>query len=193
MKLSRRDAATVGDVPVRAAPADGTTAGRSAVGRRWRPVVVVLVLVAVVVAARLTVCDPLRVSSGSMAPTVCTGDVVVIDHLAPRRGLDVGDIVTFPSPVTGAEQIKRVVARGGQSVAIADAVLQVDGRPVAEPYVDAASIDGVYFGPVTVPEGTVFLMGDDREVSVDSRAYGPVPVGQVDGRLVTTLWSACPS
>jgi signal peptidase I len=160
---------------------------------RWRPVAAVVVLVAVVVTARLTVCDPVRVSSGSMAPTVCTGDVVVIDHLAPRRGLAVGDIVTFPSPMTGAEQIKRVVAVGGQRVAIADAVLEVDGRAVPEPYVDTASIDGVYFGPVTVPEGTVFLMGDDREVSIDSRAYGAVPLTQVDGRLVTTVWSACPS
>jgi signal peptidase I len=159
---------------------------------RWKPVVAVVVLVGAVVAGRLTIFDPVRVSSGSMAPTVCTGDVVVIDHLAPRRGLAVGDIVTFPSPLTGAEQIKRVVAVGGQSVAIADAVLEVDGRAVAEPYVDAASIDGVYFGPVAVPDGSVFLMGDDREVSIDSRSYGPVPLDRVDGRLVTTLWSDCP-
>jgi signal peptidase I len=160
----------------------------------WRrPVLVLVVLVALVVAARLTVFDPVRISSGSMAPTVCTGDVVVIDHLAPQRGLVVGDIVTFPSPLTGAEQIKRVVAVGGQTVAIADAVLQVDGHAVPEPYVDTASIDGVYFGPVPVPAGTVFLMGDDREVSVDSRVYGPVPLDRLDGRLVTTLRSACPS
>ena len=74
-----------------------------------------------------------------------------------------------------------MVALAGQSVEIADAVLKVDGRRVKEPYVNSASIDGVYFGPVTVPEGTVFLMGDDREVSVDSRAYGPVPVSRIDG------------
>lgn len=159
---------------------------------RWRPLVVTAVLVTGVVAGRLTVCDPARVSSGSMSPTVCTGDVVIVDHLAPRGHLRVGDIVTFPSPVTDAEQIKRVVALAGQSVEIADAVLQVDGRPVKEPYVDTASIDGVYFGPVIVPEGTVFLMGDDREISVDSRAYGPVPVSRIDGRLAATLWSACP-
>jgi signal peptidase I len=160
---------------------------------RWKPAVAVVGLVAGVVTARLTVCDPVRISSGSMSPTVCTGDIVVIDHLAPHRGLEVGNIVTFPSPLTGAEQIKRVVAVAGQSVAIADAVLEVDGRAVPEPYVDAASIDGVYFGPATVPPGTVFVMGDDREVSVDSRVYGAVPLGKIDGRLVATLWSDCPS
>jgi len=159
---------------------------------RWKPVVAVAVLVAGVVAGRLTVFDPVRVSSGSMEPTVCTGDVVVVDHLAARRGLGVGDIVTFPSPADGAELIKRIVAVGGQQVEIADAVLLVDGRPVPEPYVDAASIDGVYFGPVAVPAGTVFVMGDDRELSVDSRAYGPIPVEEVDGRLTLTLWSSCP-
>jgi len=158
----------------------------------WRAVVAGVVLLAGVVTARLTVFDPVRVSSGSMAPTVCTGDVVVVDHLAPRRGLAVGDIVTFPNPAGGGELIKRVVATGGQSVEIADAVLLVDGLPVPEPYVDPSTIDGLYFGPVTVPDDEVFVLGDDREVSIDSRAYGPVPVSQVDGRLAHTLWSACP-
>ena len=157
---------------------------------RWRAVVVVVGLVAAVVVARLTVCDPVRVSSGSMAPTICTGDVVVVDHLAPDRGLAVGDIVTFPSPLDGGELIKRVVATSGQSVEIADAVLLVDGQAVPEPYVDPRTIDGLYFGPVTVPAGAVFVLGDDREVSVDSRAYGPVPVDNIDGRVSGRLWSA---
>ena len=157
----------------------------------WRPVVAVVVLVAGVATARLTVFDPVRVSSPSMAPTVCTGDVVAIDHLGPRRGLEVDDIVTFPSPTDGTEQIKRIVAVGGQKVAIADAVLEVDGRAVAEPYVDRATIDGVYFGPVMVPVGSVFVMGDNREFSIDSRTFGPIPTEAIDGRLVTTLWSAC--
>jgi signal peptidase I len=146
-----------------------------------------------VVTARFTVCDPLRVSSPSMAPTVCTGDVVVVDHVGPRRGLAVDDIVTFASPVDGSEQIKRVVALAGQRVGIADAVLEVDGLPVAEPYVDRATIDGVYFGPVVVPQGSVFVMGDNRELSIDSRVFGALPIDAVDGRLATTLWSACPS
>lgn len=157
---------------------------------RWRTAAAAAVLVTGVVTARLTVCEPVRVSSGSMAPTVCTGDVVLMDRFRPTRDLKVDDIVTFPSPTDGTEQIKRVVALSRQSVAIADAVLLVDGREVAEPYVDPASIDGVYFGPVTVPDGTVFVMGDDRELSVDSRTFGAIPVSDLDGRLLTTLWSA---
>ena len=150
-----------------------------------------LVIGAGVLTARSTIGEPVRVSSGSMAPTVCTGDVVLIDRFDADRGVRVDDIVTFPSPVDGAEQIKRVVGVGGQRVAIADAVLLVDGREVAEPYVDRSTIDGVYFGPVTVPEGSVFVMGDSRELSIDSRTFGAVPVEDLDGRLRTTLWSAC--
>ena len=63
------------------------------------------------------------------------------------RAVEVGDIVTFPSPQDGTSTIKRVVAVAGQRVAIRDAELVVDGRTVDEPYVDHASIDGVYFGP----------------------------------------------
>ena len=153
----------------------------------------VAVVVTGVVTARLTVCEPLRVSSGSMSPTVCTGDVVLMNRWHPGRGLEVDDIVTFASPTDGSEQIKRVVAVGGQKVAIADALLEVDDEAVEEPYVDHATIDGVYFGPVVVPEGSVFVMGDNRELSIDSRAFGPLPIDAVDGRLATTLWSACPS
>ncbi|GAA1828826.1 signal peptidase I [Microlunatus capsulatus] len=158
---------------------------------RWRAVVAVVAVLGGVAGARLSVLDPVRVSSGSMEPTVCTGDVVVVNHLAPRGGVDRGDVVTFASPVDGTEQIKRVVAVAGQQVGIADALLVVDGRVVAEPYVDPATIDGVYFGPVLVPEGTVFVMGDARELSVDSRAFGPVPLDAVDGRLSGRLWSSC--
>ncbi|SDT43567.1 signal peptidase I [Friedmanniella luteola] len=158
---------------------------------RWKGVAAVAALIAGVAGARLSVFDPVRVSSGSMAPTVCTGDLVVIDHLAPRRGVAVDDIITFRSPTEGTEQIKRVVAVAGQRVGIADAQLVVDGREVEEPYVDLATIDGVYFGPVLVPAGTVFVMGDARELSVDSRAFGPVPLDTVDGRLSGRLWSAC--
>jgi signal peptidase I len=126
-----------------------------------------------------------------MAPTVCTGDTVLVVRLDRPSSVQVDDIVTFHSPQDGAQTIKRVVAVAGQSVAIHDAELVVDGRTVDEPYVDHASIDGVYFGTVIVPPGTVFVMGDHRETSIDSRAYGPVPLGDIDGRLLWDLSWGC--
>jgi signal peptidase I len=150
------------------------------------------VALAAVVVVRTQFLDTASVSSDSMAPTVCTGDTVLLARLhGDTTAVDVGDIVTFPSPQDGAPTIKRVVAVGGQRVAIRDAELVVDEQVVDEPYVDHAGIDGVYFGPVAVPAGTVFVMGDHREASIDSRAYGPIRSADIEGRLLLRIGPTC--
>ena len=151
--------------------------------------------VTVVVAAviiRTQFIDVVTVSSDSMSPTVCTGDVVVLARLDGADGVTDDEIITFPSPLDGTQMIKRVVATEGQSVAIKDAELFVDGIRVDEPYVDHASIDGVYTGTVTVEPGFLFVLGDNREIAIDSRAYGPIPTSAIDGKLLFKLWSDCP-
>ena len=57
-----------------------------------------------------------------------------------------------------------------------------------EPALDLAGVDGVYFGPAAVPDDTVFVLGDNRGESVDSRSYGPVPLADIVGRVVVRLW-----
>lgn len=159
-------------------------------GRRSRArlaVAVVLVL-GVVVLLRVAVMEPRQVTSQSMEPTLADGSVVLVNKLGPRLdGVHRDDIVVFASPEDGRDAVKRVVAVGGQQVAIRDAVLYVDGIPVVEPQVDASRIDGVWFGPVAVPERTVFVLGDSRSGSVDSRVYGPVPLDSILGR-VAAVW-----
>ncbi|MGS0685869.1 signal peptidase I [Nakamurella sp. GG22] len=164
----------------------GLTAGSVLIGT----VLIGTVLIGVVV-LRTQVLDTVTVSSDSMSPTVCTGDTVLLQRLDRGAGVRVDDIVTFPHPQDGERVIKRVVALAGQSVAIADARLLVDGAVVDEPYVDHSTIDGVYFGPVTVPDGAVFVLGDRRENSIDSRAYGPIPTAALDGRMLWDLTPAC--
>jgi len=146
---------------------------------------VALAVALAVVIVRWQFLDIATVTSDSMAPTVCTGDTVLVARLDHPSTVGVDDIVTFPSPQDGGQTIKRVVAVAGQSVAIHDAELVVDGRTFDEPYVDHASIDGVYTGTVTVPQVSLFVLGDHRETSIDSRGYGPIPTTVINGRL---LW-----
>lgn len=162
-----------------------------AVRRPTSAVVAAGVVVLSVVLLRATIVDTVSVSSDSMATTLCSGDTVLLARMTDRHTVHANDIVTFASPQDSAATIKRVVAVGGQSVAIRDALLVVDGQLVREPYVDHASIDGVYYGPVTVPAGSVFVMGDHRETSVDSRAYGAIPISSIAGRMLWHLWSTC--
>ena len=160
------------------------TAGPARRATRRRAGLLVVAALALVT-LRLFVVAPLRVDGDSMAPTLRSGDVAVMRKFgAPHAG----QVVSLRDPQDGSPVVKRVVALGGQTVEIRDAYLYVDGTEVDEPFVDHSRIDGVYFGPVTVPAGNVFVLGDSRNGSIDSRIFGPVPAGSVTGRELVRLW-----
>ncbi len=149
----------------------------------------VAVCLGALLAFRLWVVEPIMVGSISMEPTVAAGSVVWLDKTAPRlTDLHAGQLVVFPEPEVGGRSdgllLKRVVARAGQTVSMKDGVLYVDGVPASEPYVDQKTIDGVYFGTVTVPAGELFVLGDNRETSIDSRHFGPVFESEVLGTVL---------
>lgn len=127
-----------------------------------------------------------RVGLDSMSPTLREGDRIVLAH-APGE-LRRGDLVVLAAPDGSGALLKRVAAVGGDRVAIDDGVLVVNGTPVVEPYFDQTRIDGEYFGPESIPPGTVWVLGDNRGESIDSRAFGAVPVESVVGRVVLRLW-----
>ncbi len=146
-----------------------------------------VVLLAASVAGLLPV-QVMRVGSGSMAPTVAAGDLLLVVRDADSAGHR--DLVAVPHPETGTLLVKRVVGLGGDEVALEDGVLVVDGVPACEPSIDPSRLDGVWFGPVTVPAGHVFLLGDARDDSVDSRHFGTVPATEVTGLAFARLWPA---
>ena len=150
-----------------------------------------LLVVAAVVIVRTEFLNTVTVSSDSMSPTLCTGDVLLVARHSDGSSVEDGDIVIFTSPQDGVQTVKRVVGTAGQTVAIKDAELYVVGSRVDEPYVDHASIDGVFTPTYTVPPGAVFLLGDHRETSIDSRVYGPISTDLIDGTLLWKLWSKC--
>ena len=141
---------------------------------------------------RTFVARPLTVGSSSMRPTLCPGDRILVrlwdDGL---DGLRRGDLVVFEADGTRSPLVKRVVGLPGDDVAIRDAELFVNGRRVSEPYVDHASIDALYYGPVSVPDRQVLVLGDERASSVDSRDYGPVEASKIVGRVWWRLHSTC--
>ncbi|MDF2539400.1 MAG: hypothetical protein K0S76_2421 [Herbinix sp.] len=119
-----------------------------------------------------------KIPSGSMENTIMVGDKVITFRLAylfsePKRG----DIVVFPFPDNEKEDyIKRIIGLPGETVEIKkdeDNLVQVyiDGEPLDEPYLKEAMILNGNTGPYVVPEGSYFMMGDNRNVSADSRVW----------------------
>lgn len=136
------------------------------------------------------VAEVLRVPSESMVPTLQPGDRVLVNKLAylmaePRSG----DLVFFENPdVEGELVIKRVVGLPGDEISVRDGVVFVNGERRDESYVDYRLTDGSFYGPETVPKGHVFVMGDNRYNSLDSRYFGPIPEDELLGEVSRRLW-----
>jgi signal peptidase I len=170
-------------------PETRPAAGPPRARRRRRPpaAAIGLALIALLVIVKVFVAEPFRIPSQSMEPTLRPGDQALVDKLAGRSPR-FGDLIVFRAPRTGELLLKRVVGVAGDTVGLEDGVLVVDGRPIREPYADPKAIDSVYFGPVKVGRGTVFVLGDNRANSEDSRAFGAVPTDRIIGRAVARVW-----
>lgn len=163
--------------------------------RRWGSWPLLLAVAVLAVAGgwwlRAYVVGSYRVESGSMEPTLCEGDRVLVDKRVGGAELGRDDLVVVTAPDDGRLVVKRVVGLPGDRLEIRDALFFRDGRRVTEPYVDHASIDALFYGPQVVPDRQIWVMGDNRADSIDSRDYDGVPFGSVVGRVVLRWWSSC--
>jgi signal peptidase I len=129
------------------------------------------------------------IPSASMVPTLQVGDRIVVNKLPDD--FHRGNIVVFEKPdawnAAHAVLIKRIVGLPGETIEIRDNTVFIDGDELIEPYIAEGSVMGDY-GPFTVPEGQVFVMGDNRTFSSDSRENGPVPLDDVVGRAALRIW-----
>lgn len=161
---------------------------------RWLLETAVLVLLAFVVAQgiKLFIVQPFIIPTGSMIPTIEINDRVLAEKLTYRfsREPQVGDIVVFDDPTGEHPQlIKRVIATEGQTIDLRDGKVWVDDELIDEPYTHGAMTEPQAVPmPVTVPEDNVWLMGDNRTNSGDSRSFGPQPVEMIRGRAFWTYW-----
>lgn len=151
--------------------------------RYWRPVLLSGVLCLLLFQAVLGI---EVVSGASMAPTLRTGDVILFQRLGVQ--IQLGDMVVIQADTT-IDVIKRVVAAGGDTLSVSpDGRMKRNGLAELEPFAWYGGQDssGWCDFPLTVPEGEIFYMGDNRALSLDSRTaeIGPVPMEQVAGKVL---------
>jgi signal peptidase I len=153
--------------------------------------VVVIVAAAFVVAmlVQAFIVKPFTIHQVSMQPTLLEGDRILLNRLSYHfRDPENGDIVVLHSPVTeGEDLVKRVVAVAGDRVAISDGSLYVNGERRDEPYLMEQDFGGE-MEETLIPEGMVFVMGDNRNNSGDSRYFGPVDNESIIGCAFCVYW-----
>lgn len=165
---------------------------------------------------RTFVIQAFKIPSGSMIPTLLVGDHLLVNKFVLGTPVDVpftnihlfhmpglrdphhGDVIVFKYPEDPTRDfIKRVIGVGGDTVESRNKVIYVNGRKLVEPYVqhvDSSIKPGGIdprdnFGPITVPKGDVFVMGDNRDESYDSRYWGFVDDNQILGKAIIIYWS----
>lgn len=171
----------------------------SGASRRWgaaRQLLPLLLWVAVALLLRWQVMEPRWIPSGSMLPTLQLEDRILVEKLRPRLVpvLPLGAIVVFrpPDPLLAAGYdpraalIKRVVGLPGDVIEVASGHLRRNGEVVSEPW-RSEPID-YELPPLTVPAGHLLVMGDNRNASLDSHLWGPLPADHVIGTAVFRYW-----
>jgi signal peptidase I len=141
------------------------------------------------------VAQPYKVEQQSMEDTLQPGQYVLVDKLTPRFDpYKRGDIVVF-TPPGGSDSstipfIKRVIGLGGDTVDILDGHVRINGQELREPYVFPGQTTQPTGGLThyLVPDGDLFVMGDHRENSSDSRVFGPIPISTIIGRAWLRYW-----
>ncbi|MDR0888955.1 MAG: signal peptidase I [Coriobacteriales bacterium] len=182
---------------------DKVSAARKSKGSGWGRAIldfVITFVVAIVVVFLLKqfVFDQYDVPSGSMETTIMTNDMIMAEKVSYDFGTPKkGDIVVFQDQIqTDRTLVKRVIATGGQTVDLKDGTVYVDGTALDEPYTNGepsyplpTQAPGVTVTfPYTVPDGYLWVMGDNRTNSADSRYFGAIPVSAVRGHVIMTYW-----
>jgi signal peptidase I len=173
---------------------------RPALGCLFEVVETLVLTVVIFLGIQTFVAQPYKVQQTSMEVTLLPDQYVLVDKLTPRWApYERGDIVVFDPPpnwtgANGVPFIKRVIGLPGDHVQLRDGAVYVNGTKLDEPYVyadgGAAVTDPPAGGPTEwlIPAGELFVMGDHRTQSADSRVFGPIDISSVIGRAWLRYW-----
>ena len=175
---------------------------RKSVLREYAEAIVIAVVLALFI--RTFVVQAFKIPSGSMKPTLLVGDHILVSKFiygikipltdktiiklgTPKRG----DVVVFKYPLdTRKDYIKRVIGLPGDRVELVNKKLFINGRVTDDPHASYSVYGNLRnFGPVTVPANHLFVMGDNRDESSDSRVWGFVPLSYLKGKAFLIYWS----
>lgn len=167
-----------------------------------------VVAIALALFIRTFVVQAFRIPSGSMEPTLVVGDHILVNKFiygiklpfVNKTIISIGqpkreDVVVFIFPQDKSKDfIKRVIALPGEKVEIKDTKVFINDKPYDDPYGHYSNQKGTYvfrgrYGPTVVPEGHVFVLGDNRDHSYDSRYWGFVPLEYIKGKAFIVYWS----
>jgi signal peptidase I len=163
---------------------------------QWVVALAVVALVAVIL--RTTVIQPYSVSSGAMAPTLHKGTDVLVLKSGVMGSVSRGDIVVFHEPAasncdasagSSHELVERVIAGPGQTIRSSGGHISVDGRRLAEKgwfAPQSGEIGATKIARTKVPQGSYFVLGDNRMNSCDSRVFGAIPDSSIVGKVIAT-------
>lgn len=176
--------------------------------KEYAEAIITALILALVI--RAYVIQAFKIPSGSMIPTLLIGDHLLVNKFiygtkipfTARRVLifkkpERGDIIVFKYPENPKKDfIKRVIATGDDVIEERDKRIYVNGKAVIEPYTQHSD-SGIRSGndprdnfrPLTVPKGKVFVMGDNRDQSYDSRYWGFVDLKEIKGKALIIYWS----
>ncbi len=149
--------------------------------------VAIAILLAVLI--RTFVFQPFYIPSESMVPSLLVGDRIIVSKLNyhfsdPKRG----DVMVFKFPLDPTRDfVKRTIGVGGESLSIRNSQLYINGKVIEEDYLPEG-LAFADFGPVEVPSGSYFMMGDNRNNSDDSRVWGALPEENIIGKAVLIYW-----
>jgi signal peptidase I len=163
--------------------------------REYAEALIIAVLLALVI--RTFVVQAFKIPSGSMLPTLQIGDHILVNkflyYFTPIKR---GDIIVFKFPQDESRDfIKRVIGLPGETLEIRGRQVLINGNPLSEPYAVFADgplgrgLEREHVGPVVIPPGHLFMMGDNRDRSMDSRVWGLLDVHKVKGKAFLVYFS----